>query len=171
MEHNESRPPLVMPCPFCLPDREVIAENEMAFAVFDDFPVSDGHALVISRRHAPTIFDLNDQEYAVCFDLVLEVQQLLQMRFSTSAFNVGINCGEVAGQTVAHPHIHVIPHCPGDVEDPRGGVRHVIPGRDSTSVRPVHECGRSDHGPGLERELLQVRPTPLARSVQPRTWL
>ena len=118
-----------MTCPFCDPDREIIAENEAAIAIFDGYPVSPGHTLVLPRRHSANIFDLDDREYAACFDLVRTVMQVLQDRFSTSAFNIGVNCGEVAGQTIDHAHIHIIPRYHGDVEDPRGGVRHVIPGK------------------------------------------
>jgi len=118
-----------MKCPFCKSDREIIAENDQAIAVFDGFPVSPGHVLVIPRRHVPTIFDLNDAEYVECLNLVREVKSVLEERHSTSAFNIGVNCGEVAGQTVDHAHIHVIPRYPGDVDDPRGGVRHIIPGK------------------------------------------
>jgi ATP adenylyltransferase len=116
-----------MKCPFCNPDREIIAENEHALAILDDYPISPGHALVIPRRHTQTIFDLNDAEYAGCFDLAREVKGVLEEKHFTDAFNIGVNCGDVAGQTVEHAHIHVIPRYPDDVDDPRGGVRHIIP--------------------------------------------
>jgi diadenosine tetraphosphate (Ap4A) HIT family hydrolase len=118
-----------MNCPFCNPDRKTIVANKYALAILDGFPVSQGHALVIPRRHVPTIFDLNTDEYTGCFALVREVKILLEDRHSTNAFNIGVNCGEVSGQTVDHAHIHVIPRYSGDVDDPRGGVRHVIPGK------------------------------------------
>jgi len=117
------------PCPFCdTGDRERIAENAVAFAIYDGYPVSPGHTLVIPHRHVASIFDLEDQEYEGCFRLVRGVQAKLVEEHGTDAFNVGINTGEVAGQTVPHAHIHLIPRYPGDVDDPRGGVRHVIPG-------------------------------------------
>jgi diadenosine tetraphosphate (Ap4A) HIT family hydrolase len=118
-----------MECIFCNSDRELIAENDHAIAVYDGFPVSEGHALVIPKTHVPEIFDLNDQEYAACFDLVRQVKTILQKKHSTEAFNIGVNCGDIAGQTVMHAHIHMIPRYAGDVEDPRGGVRHIIPGK------------------------------------------
>ena len=124
MEHSSAET-----CPFCNPDREVIVENEEAIAVYDGFPVSEGHALVIPRQHVATIFNLTDQEYAACFALLRQVTEILQERHSTPDFNIGVNCGEVAGQTVNHAHIHVIPRYQGDVDDPRGGVRHIIPGK------------------------------------------
>ena len=114
-------------CIFCNPEREIVAENESAIAVFDNFPVSPGHVLVLPRRHVETIWDLDEAEYDRCFRLVREVQPILAIRYGPDGFNVGTNCGEAAGQSVWHAHIHVIPRYKGDVADPRGGVRHVIP--------------------------------------------
>ena len=114
-------------CIFCSPEREILARNESAIAVFDTYPVSPGHALVLPLRHVATIWDLNAAEYDDCFRLVRAVQPLLAARFSPGGFNVGANCGEAAGQSVWHAHIHVIPRYKGDTPNPRGGVRHVIP--------------------------------------------
>ena len=113
-------------CIFCSPEREILARNESAIAVFDTYPVSPGHALVLPLRHVATIWDLNAAEYDDCFRLVRAVQPLLAARFSPEGFNVGANCGEAAGQSVWHAHIHVIPRFRGDTPNPRGGVRHVI---------------------------------------------
>jgi diadenosine tetraphosphate (Ap4A) HIT family hydrolase len=118
-----------MDCPFCNADRENIAENDHSVAILDAYPVSSGHTLVIPRHHVSTIFDLSNDEYVACFDLVREVKKILEERYATDAFNVGVNCGETAGQTVDHAHIHVIPRYSDDVDDPRGGVRHIIPGK------------------------------------------
>ena len=118
-----------MNCPFCYPEREIIAENNHSLAIFDGYPVSPGHTLVIPRRHISLIFDLADDEYAGCFDLVREIKGILEEKHTPDAFNVGVNCGVAAGQTVNHAHIHVIPRYSGDVDDPRGGVRHIIPGK------------------------------------------
>jgi diadenosine tetraphosphate (Ap4A) HIT family hydrolase len=114
-------------CIFCAPDREILAESALALAVFDSFPVSPGHALVVPKRHVATIFDMTDDEYAECFGLVRTLKDVLLVRFAPDGFNVGANCGEAGGQSVLHAHIHVIPRYKGDVADPRGGVRHVIP--------------------------------------------
>ena len=114
-------------CIFCSPQREVLASNAAAIAVFDSFPVSPGHALVLPRRHVVTIWELDAAEYEACFGLVREVKELLEGRFSPDGFNVGVNCGEAAGQSVWHAHIHVIPRYRGDTPSPKGGVRHVIP--------------------------------------------
>jgi diadenosine tetraphosphate (Ap4A) HIT family hydrolase len=114
-------------CIFCKPQREILARNESAIAVFDTYPVSPGHALVLPLRHVATIWDLNAAEYDDCFRLVRALQPLLAARFAPDGFNVGANCGEAAGQSVWHAHIHVIPRYQGDTPNPRGGVRHVIP--------------------------------------------
>jgi diadenosine tetraphosphate (Ap4A) HIT family hydrolase len=114
-------------CIFCNPQREILARNESAIAVFDTYPVSPGHALVLPLRHVVTIWDLDATEYDACFRLVRALQPILAMRFNPDGFNVGANCGEAAGQSVWHAHIHVIPRYKGDTPNPRGGVRHVIP--------------------------------------------
>jgi diadenosine tetraphosphate (Ap4A) HIT family hydrolase len=116
-------------CPFCTPVREVLMENDHALAVFDGYPVSRGHALVIPKRHVATIFDLDAEEYRGALDLLRELKPYLEKKHRTDAFNVGVNCGETAGQTVDHAHIHLIPRYPGDVANPRGGIRNIIPGK------------------------------------------
>ena len=114
-------------CIFCTPNREILAENASGLAFFDSFPVSRGHALVVPKRHVMTIFEMSEEEYTDCFRLVLALRDLLLARYSPHGFNVGANCGEAAGQSVWHAHIHVIPRYKGDVPNPRGGVRGVIP--------------------------------------------
>jgi len=114
-------------CIFCQPQREIIAQNDAAIAVFDSYPVSPGHALVLPRRHVATIWELEPAEYERCFRLVRDLNPILTERFAPDGFNVGANCGEAAGQSVWHAHIHVIPRYSGDTPDPKGGVRHVIP--------------------------------------------
>jgi diadenosine tetraphosphate (Ap4A) HIT family hydrolase len=114
-------------CIFCQPEREIIAQNDRAIAVLDSFPVSPGHTLILPRRHVATIWDLEPAEYSDCFALVHNVRSVIETRFSPDGFNVGTNCGEAAGQSVWHAHIHVIPRYKGDTPNPRGGVRHVIP--------------------------------------------
>lgn len=115
-------------CIFCNTKGEkLVVENELAQAVYDTYPVSPGHTLVVPRRHAATIWDLTDEEYAACFALVRQAKPILEARHHPDAFTVGVNCGEAAGQSVWHAHIHVIPRYRGDVPDPRGGVRNVVP--------------------------------------------
>lgn len=123
MDHSSTKS-----CPFCNPDREIILENDIAIAIYDEFPVSEGHTLIIPRRHVATIFDLTDKQYTACFALVRQVVEELK-QWETSHLNIGVNCGEWAGQTINHAHIHIIPRYLDDVDDPRGGVRHIIPGK------------------------------------------
>jgi diadenosine tetraphosphate (Ap4A) HIT family hydrolase len=117
------------PCPFCEQNRPRIAANEYAFAISDSYPVSPGHSLIVSNRHVVSVLDLPNIEYAACFDLARAVCIILAKQNGASDFNIGANSGRFAGQTVPHAHIHVIPRYPGDVPDPRGGVRNVIPGK------------------------------------------
>jgi diadenosine tetraphosphate (Ap4A) HIT family hydrolase len=118
-------------CPFCerLVAGPLVAETPLAVALLDKFPVSRGHTLVICRRHEPDFFQLDHDEQAAVWRLVADVRQRLFAELSPAGFNVGLNAGAAAGQTVAHAHVHVIPRYDGDVDDPRGGVRAVIPDR------------------------------------------
>jgi diadenosine tetraphosphate (Ap4A) HIT family hydrolase len=110
------------------PDR-VILENKLAFAFGDGYPVAQGHTLVIPRSHVPSVFHLGSAEQAAVWDLVAQVRARLVQASSPDAFTIGVNDGVAAGQTVPHAHVHVIPRWNGDVPDPRGGVRWVIPGK------------------------------------------
>jgi diadenosine tetraphosphate (Ap4A) HIT family hydrolase len=119
-----------MTSPFLqIPPGEWIASNELAFAVFDKYPVSKGHALVIPRRLVATWFEATVEEQQALMGLVGEVKGILDERYRPEGYNIGVNVGAVAGQTVMHVHVHLIPRYRGDVEDPRGGVRHVMPGK------------------------------------------
>lgn len=125
MDHNPSM------CVFCeqktLP---IVHENTSAYAMYDSSPVTPLHALVIPKRHVPDYFDLSDTELSDCHELLRLMREEIQNQDpSVRAFNVGINAGKTAGQTIFHCHIHLIPRRSGDVEDPRGGIRHVIPGK------------------------------------------
>jgi len=116
-------------CVFCQLDRPILAESKLSLAFFDGFPVSQGHALIVPRRHVLSIWECSSDEYADAFALVLRVKTVLQERFNPDGFNIGVNSGEAAGQSVWHAHIHVIPRYAGDVPSPRGGVRNIIPGK------------------------------------------
>lgn len=118
-------------CLFCeRPTERVVAQNELAYAIFDGFPVTEHHCLVIPKRHIPDYFSLSRPELNACDDLLREMKRWVQERDPTvSGFNVGMNSGADAGQTIFHCHIHLIPRRKGDVENPRGGVRHTIPGK------------------------------------------
>ena len=115
-------------CPFCDVSRElVVAESRHALAIRDRYPVSNGHTLVMPKAHAATIFDQSAEVQADIWRLVARVGDELQSELNLDGFNVGINEGTAAGQTVDHAHVHVIPRFDGDVEDPRGGIRWVLP--------------------------------------------
>lgn len=115
-------------CPFCtIPDERVILANEHAVAVLDAYPVAPGHTLVLPREHAASIFTLRGEIRDSVWQLVAQVRQYLDERYFPDGFTVGTNDGAAAGQTVMHAHVHVIPRHHGDVPDPRGGVRWVIP--------------------------------------------
>lgn len=120
-------------CPLCDIDAErIIGENVLAVAVRDTYPVTPLHMLVFPRRHATTWFDLSvPEQRAINLLLDMERKAVLVEDNTVSGFNVGMNCGDVAGQTVPHAHVHLIPRRRGDVEEPRGGVRGVIPGKAS----------------------------------------
>ena len=119
-----------MASPFLpMPADRVVAENALAFAIRDGFPVSDGHTLVITKRLVPTWFEATREEQLAILELVDEVKARLDVELRPDGYNVGFNAGVAAGQTVMHLHVHVIPRYSGDVEDPRGGVRHLIPGK------------------------------------------
>ena len=114
-------------CLFCNLEREKILKSELSFAIYDAFPVNEGHTLIIPKRHTANYFDLTNEEQADCFALLNRVKGIVQEKYNPAGFNVGININEAAGQTVPHVHIHLIPRYDGDVEVPRGGVRGVIP--------------------------------------------
>ncbi len=120
-------------CIFCDPDAsKVYLESDLAYALWDSYPVSPLHTLIIPRRHASDYFALTSEELLACDDLLRRASAALTERDPTiTGFNIGANIGEVAGQTIFHCHIHLIPRRRGDVEMPRGGVRHLMPGKGS----------------------------------------
>ena len=117
-----------MSCIFCnLPKERIILENELAYAIYDGFPVSPGHMLVIPKRHFQSYFDANHEEKLNVMELIDGAKQIIEEKNRPDGYNIGINIGETAGQSVMHLHVHIIPRYKGDVENPRGGVRGVIP--------------------------------------------
>lgn len=115
-------------CPFCdIRGDRIIAEGPQAIAIPDGFPVSEGHTLVIPKRHVSSIFDLETNEYDELWAFMRQVHGELLRRFRPTGVNIGVNDGEAAGQTVEHAHIHLIPRYAGDVPYPRGGIRWIIP--------------------------------------------
>jgi diadenosine tetraphosphate (Ap4A) HIT family hydrolase len=110
-----------------LPASEWVASNDLAFAIRDRYPVSPGHTLIIPRREVATWFDATAHEQHAIIDLIDRVKHTLDAELHPDGYNVGFNAGEAAGQTVMHLHVHLIPRFRGDVADPRGGIRHVMP--------------------------------------------
>ena len=116
---------------FCeLPPERVLLENELAVAIEDAFPVTALHALIVPKRHTPDYFELGTAEAKACGDLLARMEKRIRSRdASVAGFNIGVNVGEAAGQTIGHCHLHLIPRRTGDTPNPRGGVRHIITGK------------------------------------------
>jgi diadenosine tetraphosphate (Ap4A) HIT family hydrolase len=115
-------------CPFCaLDDSRILARNAHALVVRDGFPVSPGHSLIISRRHVASFFELDVEERPALLELLDLARTGIEAESRPDGYNIGINDGPAAGQTIAHLHIHLIPRYVGDSPDPRGGVRWVLP--------------------------------------------
>jgi diadenosine tetraphosphate (Ap4A) HIT family hydrolase len=116
------------PCPFCaLPDERVVHESEHAVVIRDGFPISPGHTLIIPKRHVASFFEVTDAERTDLMALLAAARDDLDRQFHPAGYNIGINDGAAAGQTVPHLHIHLIPRYEGDRDEPRGGVRWVLP--------------------------------------------
>lgn len=146
--------PAVGSCPFCdVPSHRIIASNSLAYAIRDRFPVTYGHTLIIPRRHVVDYFGLCNDEYLACNELLEKVRKSISdTDQEAEGFNIGINAGAVAGQTIFHCHIHLIPRRKGDVENPRGGIRHIIP-------------GKGNYNNGTERSSHWAYPPPHDRSL------
>lgn len=117
-------------CLFCEWKKEkekIILENEHAFARFDSFPASKGHVLFVTKRHVKDFFETTSEEKNSIFELVENVKEIIDRKYHPDGYNIGMNCGVAAGQSVMHAHVHLIPRFNGDVENPMGGVRGVIP--------------------------------------------
>ncbi len=115
-------------CEFKNDKNKVVLENELAYAIYDGFPVSEGHMLIIPKRHAETYFNLTKEENSAMQELAHKAKKLLDEKYHLDGYNVGFNCGEAAGQTIFHCHMHIIPRYKGDILNPRGGVRKIIKG-------------------------------------------
>ena len=119
------------PCLFCnVPSSEYVFENNLAFSTFDSYPVSKYHALIIPKRHVENYFDMSEEEVSSCNKLIKKMRNKIQELDPTvDGFNIGTNSGKVAGQSIMHCHIHLIPRRKNDVDIPQGGVRVVIPSK------------------------------------------
>ena len=116
------------PCPFCnLPDSRIVNSDASAVVIRDGFPVSQGHTLIIPRRHIGSFFEITEAERTSILYLLGQARIGLDAEYEPAGYNIGINDGAAAGQTIAHLHVHLIPRYDGDRADPRGGVRWVIP--------------------------------------------
>lgn len=118
-------------CIFCNLDqnREILAENDLAIAFYDAFPVNPGHTLIIPKRHVANYFELTEEECVAIQALLKIVKDTVEEKFHPDGYNIGVNVNEAAGQSVFHVHIHLIPRYIGEVENPKGGVRGVIPAK------------------------------------------
>ena len=119
------------PCLFCdIKKNDCAHQNNLAYASYDSYPVSNHHCLIIPKRHISNYFDLTNDEIIACNDLIkLIKQEILDKDKTVEAFNIGVNTGKIAGQSIMHCHIHLIPRREGDVKNPQGGVRSVIPSK------------------------------------------
>jgi diadenosine tetraphosphate (Ap4A) HIT family hydrolase len=117
-------------CPFCKPFADdIVAKNELCYARWDRYPVSKGHLLLMPYRHTPDFFSLTPEEKRAMLDLIDVCREVIVENFKPDGYNIGMNIGTAAGQTIMHCHCHIIPRYVGDVDRPRGGVRGVVPGR------------------------------------------
>lgn len=118
-------------CLFCDKDNpkkhRLILENELFYSRWDNYPVSKGHAEIVPKKHIESFFALTQKELIQMYDLIKRTKRLIDEKYHPEAYNIGINEGKAAGRTINHLHIHIIPRYKGDVENPRGGVRHIIP--------------------------------------------
>lgn len=111
----------------CLDEKNYELENEYAIARYDDFPVNKGHLEVITKRHIKDWWETTPEEKLAIFELLDKAKEIIESKYNPDGYNIGMNLGESAGQTLMHLHVHLIPRYVGDVADPRGGVRGVIP--------------------------------------------
>ena len=119
-----------MPCPFCTPDPDqVFLQTDLILGLWDKYPVSPGHALLIPRRHVADWFEATPKEQQALTEALSTARTAIQEKYQPDGFNIGINAGEAAGQTIFHLHIHLIPRYKGDEADPRGGIRKLFPGK------------------------------------------
>ncbi|HEY6873018.1 MAG TPA: HIT family protein [Geobacteraceae bacterium] len=133
--------PMQPACPFCNPDTSgIVMANDHGIALYDGYPVTPGHSLIVPKRHMCSFFEATREEQAALLDLLAGMRQLLlnphQLSIAKAGsvsvpdgFNIGINDGAAAGQTIMHLHIHLIPRYAGDTDDPRGGVRWIMPAK------------------------------------------
>lgn len=119
-----------MNCPFCnFPDDQLVFRRSEVKALYDKYPISPGHLLIVPEQHVASFSDLDANSYHALMSAILEAKTLLKREWDPDGFNVGINDGIAAGQTLDHAHIHLVPRYKGDIEDARGGVRWILPAK------------------------------------------
>jgi len=119
-------------CEYSDPSKNtIIDQTDLAYARWDNFPASNGHAEIVPKRHVESYFDLSDQELLSMYGLAKVAKDIIDERFHPDAYTLGVNDGEAAGRTVHHLHFHLIPRHIGDVPEPRGGIKHVLPEKGS----------------------------------------
>jgi len=125
------------PCLFCnIKDSGLVNENKLAYTSYDTYPVSDLHCLIIPKRHVKDYFDLTDEEVIACNELIKLIKKEIELKdLSVVGFNLGTNAGQIAGQSILHCHIHLIPRRKGDVDNPQGGIRSVIPHKQHYKIK------------------------------------
>lgn len=117
-----------MTCPFCnIREDRIITSDELVYGIRDKYPVSPGHTLIITRRHVSDYFELTDDERRAMQAMLMKMKGMLDAELNPQGYNIGINVGRSAGQTIDHAHLHLIPRFEGDMPDPKGGVHGVIP--------------------------------------------
>ncbi len=116
-------------CLFCQLDRQTLFENQHVMAIEDKYPISKGHILIIPKRHIESVFEVTKTEWLEIHDLIKRLKKRCDALYQPDGYNIAINNGTAAGQTVFHLHVHMIPRYEGDVDDPAGGVRGIIPGK------------------------------------------
>ncbi len=137
-----------LPCLFCTPPGDrIFFRDELVIGLWDAYPVSPGHALLVPRRHIATWFESNAQERTALVAAMDVAKAIIDKHHRPDGYNIGVNCGAAAGQTVFHLHMHLIPRFLGDVADPRGGVRHVIPDKGNYFGRGLGPDRKQDDGP------------------------
>jgi diadenosine tetraphosphate (Ap4A) HIT family hydrolase len=113
-------------CLFCdAAIASIVLENQSFYAIFDKYPVNPGHLLIISKRHISDLFSLEETEFKHLYEILNKAKEMLDMKYKPDGYNMGVNCGQAAGQTIFHFHLHIIPRYKNDVENPRGGVRNI----------------------------------------------
>lgn len=152
-------------CIFCRKHgKEILCENELAKAFYDNFPVNEGHTLVVPKRHVATFFEAEPEELQAINELIFAVQEILAEKYRPDGYNIGVNVGEAGGQSIFHLHFHVIPRYLGDVPNPRGGIRRI---KKSIVPYPLEEAKNEEEYRKLVRDKI---PELIALSGKTPVW-